>query len=265
MIVYSIPAAAYGAFPGRPAILRTADPAELSVALGSNAPEGLAYVQLTDLSADIAPLARCGEGLAVDLVMSEPASELPLLYRFSGLLARHPVRVSVPWLPGLARAVKLAVSLGFAVRLTGHRPTPQAVAEARQALDAFLHNPTVAQPVEPFHGVLVALVHDTPVRLWSLLERDPAQIRILDERGEALPDQGPASATALRDTLVAAGAECRECEWLASCEGYFKWPSADYDCADVKRLFADLREAAAELKAGLAAYAELQGEPRHGI
>jgi hypothetical protein len=119
--------------------------------------------------------------------------------------------------------------------------------------------------VEPFHGVLVAFVHDTPVRLWSLLERDPAQIRILDERGEALPDQGPASATVLRDTLVAAGAECRECEWLASCEGFFKWPSADYDCADVKRLFADLHEAAAELKAGLAAYAELQGEPRHGI
>jgi hypothetical protein len=63
---------------------------------------------------------------------------------------------------------------------------------------------------------------------------------------------------------VAADAACRGCEWLAICQGYFKWPSPDYDCSGVARLFGDLRAAATELRAGLAAYTEQRGTSRHG-
>ena len=259
MTVFSIPAALFHAFPGRPAILRTADPAEPRTLLGPGVPEGLAFVQLTGLTGDMTPLEDWGEGLALDLVMADPAAELPLLYRCTGLLARHPVRVTIPFLPGLARAVKLAVSLGFAVRLTGHQPEPEAVAEARQALDGYLHNPTVSQPVEPFHSVLLALLHEAPVALWSLLEQDPAELRIVDDQGQTLSDQGPASVTVFRDALVAAGAECRGCPWLSICGGYFKWPRSEYDCTDVKRLFADIQAAAAELRQNLAAFDESRG------
>lgn len=263
--VYSIPAALLPAFPGRPVILRTADPAEPPTLFGATVPEGVAFVQVLDLTQGMAPLAAWGEGLALDLVMADPAAELPLLYPCTVLLARHPVRVTVPLLPGLARAIKLAVSLGFAVRLCGHRPTPETVEEARQALDGYLHNPTVSQPVEPFHSLLLAFLHDSPLSLWPLLEQDPAQVRVLDDKGEALPDRGPASVTAFRDRLVAEGAECRGCEWLSVCGSYFKWPRTDYACSGVKRLFADLHAAAAELRQDLAAYTAFRGVARHGV
>jgi hypothetical protein len=264
-LVYSLPAALFHAFPGRRVILRTADPSEPRTVLGPEVPERVAFVQLTTLNQSVAPLADWGEGLPLDLVMTDPAAEFPLLYGCAGLLARHPVRVSVPLLPGLARAVKLAVSLGFAVRLVGHQPAPEAVEEARHALDAYLHNPTVSQPVEPFHGVLLAFLHDSPGGLWSLLERDPTQLRMLDDRGEEVSGQGPESVTQFRDGLLAEGAECRGCEWLSICGGYFKWPKTEYSCAGVKQLFSDLHSAAAELRQDLASYTVSCGGSSHGV
>jgi radical SAM protein with 4Fe4S-binding SPASM domain len=172
--------------------------------------------------------------------MGDPVVELPLLYRCTGLLARHPVRVTVPFRPGLARTVKLGLSLGFTVRLHGHQPSPEAVAEARHALAEYLHNPTVSQPVEPFHSLLISVLHEKPVALWSLLERDPAEVRLIDERGEPAPGQGPASVVAFRDALVAAGGDCR---YLSCCDGYFKWPHSDYACTGVKSLFGKLFDA----------------------
>ncbi|WP_295461007.1 hypothetical protein, partial [uncultured Thiodictyon sp.] len=226
---------------------------------GPEVPAAVDFIQVTDLTRDLAPLADWCEGLALDLVMADLAVELPLLYRCTALLDRHPVRVSIPVLPGLAGAVKLAVSLGFSVRLLGHQPTLDALAQLRQALDGYLHNPTVACPVEPFHSVLLAFLNDSPLGLWSLLEQDPAEVCILDERGAALPDQGPESVADWCAALVAAGGQCRDCPWRAPCRGYFKWPRTDYDCAGVKPLFAELRAAADELRQGLADYAAAQG------
>lgn len=258
-VLLNIPIALFHAFAGQPVALRTADPGEVPRLLGPQVPVEVAFLQVTDLTRDLAPLADWGEGLALDLVMADPVAELPLLYRCTALLDRHPVRITIPLLPGLARAVKLAVSLGFAVRLRGHQPTPEAVAEALRALDGYLHNPTVAQPVEPFHSVLLGFLNDSPLGLWSLLEQDPAELRILDDQGLAAPDQGPVSVTQWCDALVAQGAECRDCPYCASCGGYFKWPRTDYDCAGVKALFAQLRAAADELRQGLADYAATGG------
>lgn len=252
---FSIPAALMQRFPGRPVILRTADPAEARALFGPDSLEAVVMLEVTGLAGDMTLLADWGQGLPLDLMMADPVTELPLLYRCTGLLARHPVRVTVPFRRGLAGAVKLALALGFAVRLHGHQPTPEAVAEARQALAEYLHNPTVAQSVEPFQGVLISLLHGTPISLWSLLERDSAELQLIDDGGAPAPGNGPASITGFRDALLAAGAECRECPWLPRCNGYFKWPDSDYACTDVKGLLGDIEAAANQLRADLDAHA----------
>lgn len=253
--VLIVPAAHIARFPGRAVILGTSDPAAPHALFGPIPPADLAFIRLTGLTGDLAALAHWGAGVPIDLLMQDPVAELPFLYRCTDLSTRHPVRITVPWRPGLARAVKLALSLGFAVRLHGHQPGPEALAEAQQALAEYLHNPTVAQPVEPFHGLLVSFLHHTPMQLWSLLERDPVQVCEIDEQGEPAPGQGPRSVAAWREGLLAAGAECRDCPYLSRCDGYFKWPQATYACTGVKRLLGAIEAAASGLRADLDAHA----------
>ncbi|TVQ94171.1 MAG: hypothetical protein EA400_01595 [Chromatiaceae bacterium] len=252
--VLIVPAALFARFSGQPTILSTSDPAAPPALFGTDPPADLSFIQLNGLTGDMAPLAHWGNGVPLDLVMSDPLAELPFLYRCADLLARHPVRITIAFRPGLGRAVKLALSLGFAVRLHGHQPTTEALAEARQALADYLHNPTVAQPVEPFHSLLISFLHATPVQLWSLLERDPARVREIDERGEPAPGQGPTSVAAFRAALLAAGGECCDCRYLSRCDGYFKWPRGDYACTGVKRLLGDIEAAASALQADLDAH-----------
>ncbi|WP_295461255.1 hypothetical protein, partial [uncultured Thiodictyon sp.] len=86
MTVLSIPASLFDAFPGQRLILRTADPAEPRRLFGPEVPAAVDFIQVTDLTRDLAPLADWCEGLALDLVMADPAVELPLLYRCTALL-----------------------------------------------------------------------------------------------------------------------------------------------------------------------------------
>lgn len=264
----NVPAGLAAGFPGRTLVLRTADPAAVPGLLGPEMSERIAFLQVLSAAQDLTPLTDWAPGLPVDLLLLDPVAELPWIYRAVPLFDRHPVRVTVPLVPGLARAVRLALSLGFPVRLAGYQPGAAALAEAAQALGEYLHNPAVAQPLEPFHGLLGALVHDAgtgpspgpgpgpeaPVRLWELMECDPAQFRVLDESGAPVPGVAPDDLADFRAGLLAGGAECVGCPWFASCEGYFKWPRPDYDCTGVKGLFAGLAEAAAELRAGLDEY-----------
>lgn len=245
-------------------ILRTTDPAGLPARIGAALPDSVRQIEIIGLAGDMTPLATWGAGVPLDLVMTDPVAELALLYRCAELLDAHPVRVSLPFEVGLARAMKLALALGFAVRLQGHQPTWLAVAEARAALVDYLHNPTVSQPVEPFHGLLVSFVHDQPVSLWSLLEQDPAEIQVIDDDGALVRDAGPASLGEFQAQLLATGGECSDCPWLSRCGGYFKWPVRDFTCAaagsGIQRLFSDIEAAAGALRADLSA-AEAPPEP----
>ena len=54
------------------------------------------------------------------------------------------------------------------------------------------------------------------------------------------------------ERALATAEECRTCEFLGSCGGYFKWPRRDYQCVGVKQLFEQLRAAALELRRDLA-------------
>ncbi|MDG4552207.1 MAG: hypothetical protein P9F19_03365 [Candidatus Contendobacter sp.] len=242
---------------GQRLIVRAREPAALPATLTDEQLERVVGVRLLSLAADSEPLHGWAPGLPVDLVMVDPGAEFPLLYRHVELLDHHPVRVIVPVRPGFAKAVKVAVSLNFAVWLEPGQPEPALVEELVEVMAFYLRQPTVAQPVEFFHSALLGFYHDDPTPLWRVLDTDPQSLRIVDDDGaESLPGRlAGVAATVATDAdlgewiarLLATADECQSCEFLASCGGYFKWPRRDYACVGVKRLFGLLREAAAEL------------------
>jgi hypothetical protein len=87
----------------------------------------------------------------VELIMLSPDTEFPVLYRHAKLLDKHPVRVSIPALPGLFKAVKVASALRFHVKLEVGQPGPAAIEALQAVLEFCLHHPSVSQPVEFFH------------------------------------------------------------------------------------------------------------------
>jgi hypothetical protein len=241
-----------------PLIVRADKPEALIAALMVEDPARVVAVQLLSLAADSEPLNAWATGLPVELVMMDPVAEFPLLYRHTNLLDQHPVRVVIPVRPGFINAVKVALALNFAVRLEPGQPEPALIEELAAVLEFYLHQPTVAQPIDYFQGTLLGFYHQDPAPLWAVLDEDPEWLRyVADDGAESLygrlagvkitvtSDAGLASWI---DQVLAAGEECQACEFRQSCGGYFKWPRRDYDCAGVKRLFSALREAAEELR-----------------
>jgi hypothetical protein len=239
-------------------IVRASAPEALVATLSVEDPERVVALQLLSLAADTEPLNAWAPGLPVELAMTDPAVEFPLLYRHTNLLDQHPVRVVIPVRPGFAKAVKTAVALNFSVRLEPGQPEPALIEELATVLEFYLHQPTVAQPIEYFQGALLGFYHQEPAPLWIVLDEDPTELLYVTDDGAAslygrlagvestlAPDTG---LEVWIDQVLAAGEECRTCEFRQSCGGYFKWPCQDYDCAGVKRLFRTLRDAADELR-----------------
>lgn len=259
--IYEIPVEWIPAYRGKPVIVRAREPAALATALADEEPEHITGVRLLSLAADSEALNAWAPGLPVDLVMADPAAEFPLLYRHVDLLDHHPVRVIIPVRPGFAKAVRVAVSLHFAVWLEPGQPEPALIEELAEVMAFYLRQPTVAQPVEFFHSALLGFYHDDPAPLWVVLDADPQSLRfVADDGTEGLPGRlaGVETTIAVDADLgawiaqvLATADECRSCEFLKSCGGYFKWPRRDYDCTGVKRLFGLLRDAAAELRRDL--------------
>ena len=268
-IVYQIPLAQLGAFRGHPLVVRSDRPQDLVAQLLPSDLGNLAYIQLCGLPSDTDVLMHWAEGLPIDLVLDNPGQDFPTLYGYAKLLDNHPVRISLPVAPGFEKAVKLAWSLQFAVRLKiGQHPAALIESLAR-LLGDYLHKTMVTQPIEWFHSLLLGFLSDEPVSLWAIQEEDPALVRYVDDQGtRRLPGRlaelvcGPAPENFVADwsaRLVAEGAECSHCPFFSPCRGYFKWPRPDYDCAGVKALLATLKEAADELRADIAAASSPSG------
>jgi hypothetical protein len=258
MILYNVPPLYWDRYRGLRVILRVQDPAEIDECLSPDDRERLAYVQVTDLAA-AAGLRELKYPVALDLVMRDPETELRHLYECARLLDRHPVRITVPVLPGFSKAVRLAAALQLAVRLDVGQPDPQQVTELLEVLDLYLHGVAVEEPIEYFHSALAAFYHGGAGTLWSILEEDPAGFRYVTDEGHEVVSgrfvDGEMGQDAerfieeLRKRRMAEGSECRGCEFLDVCRGYFKRPREEYCCDGVKRIFRALEEAAAALKA----------------
>lgn len=264
-VIYNIPAQMVKAYRGRHVIVRSHDPAELAQRLSQEADiENVLYVQLLSLNCEVEALTRWTTSLPVDIVMRDPAREFPLLYNFSKLHDKHPVRVSIAVRPGFVKAVKLALALNFAVKLEVGQPDSALVEEMAEVLDLYLHRTSVSQPVEYFHSIFLSFYHKEPSSLWFIQEEDPEHFRFITDEGEETVSERFAGiylkdqmGMIVKEQTVAPPvkeSECDACEFFACCGGYFKWPDREFSCEGVKTLFGTLQGAAAELKNDLNAY-----------
>ena len=252
-LIYNIPAGRTEAYRAKRVILRSDSPREIAHVLRDWDLASVTYIQLTSLAAPVEELLCDLLPLPIDLVISDPA-EFPLLYGFAPLRASRPVRVSMPIVADFSKAVRLAVSLGFTVKLEGAQPDDQATAELNDTLDYYLHQPTASQPIEFFHSLFLALYHQQPVTLWDIQEENPSYNRYVTDDGQETlawrfsdPPFLPEKRNLLADSL-----ECARCDFRRSCAGYFKWPDRTYSCTGIRQLLRNLAQAVDEIKQDLA-------------
>ena len=232
---------------------------------------GLQWLQVEGLLDDReawALAAQDASDIPLDVILSAPGTEFSNLYRLVEVSAARDVRVSMPAVPGFLKAVRLAASLGFSIRLLPGRPYAETIQEMAAALEFYLHDPLVEAPLEFFHSML-AWTRGAPVgSLWRIVEEDPAVFRHYDAGGRS---RWPRAAQAswqetfppdfVQDhlaRLITGGAECATCRWQPVCQGYFKWPDPGYSCQGVKQLFSTIEMAAGEIGRDLAGY---KGQP----
>ncbi|HZM85482.1 MAG TPA: hypothetical protein VFF31_02900 [Blastocatellia bacterium] len=270
-LAYNIPVRMIDEYRDSRVIVRSHSASEIVACLTKEPVKQLMYVQLLSLDCEVDQLIHWGESAPIDIVMQDPA-EFPKLYRYSDLLENHPVRVSIPAAPGCYKAVKLAVSLNFGVKLLIGQPDHSLIAELARVLDLYLYRPNVAQPVEYFHSTFLSFYQGVPNALWLVQEDDPAVIRYITDDGEdtvsprlegiaSRADCGSVLAGYQR-ALLAKESECESCEFWDNCGGYFKWPEKQYSCDGVKSLFRSIKAGAAELQSQLKSFEKSRGGTR---
>jgi hypothetical protein len=263
-ITYDIPVSLMDDYRGRKTVVRSCDPSDIVARITVQDLADISYIKLLSLNGEIEGLMAWGGEIPVDLVVSDPYRDLPLLYRYAPLRGSHPIRVSVPLLPGFGNVVKLAVSLNFAVKLEVGQPGESLFDELQRIARFYLHQATVSEPIEFFHSLFLAFYHRDPVTLWSIQEEDPSLVRHVTEQGvetmagrfsgmEVEEDSIPCLC-GLENRSSADASECAGCEFLRNCMGYFKWPLREYRCRGVKELMRTLWSAAEEARADFASY-----------
>ena len=214
---------------------------------------GLMGIQVEHLIGDAEVWALAAQGadpVPLDVVLSDPATEFSALYRLVDVRIVRPVRVTVPALPGLLKAVRLAASLQLSVRVLPGQPGPEVLSELNETMQFYLHDPMVEAPVEFFHSLLAAFRGLDNGTLWTFLEQDPALFQRLEHAGfpPALPPDFVETHLA---QLLESNAECAHCRWRPVCAGYFKFPDPHYPCDGVKSMFGTLESAADEISRDL--------------
>jgi len=262
-IVYNIPTHLVGEYRGQRIIVRAADPQDLVCTLDEGYLDDVVGVQIHSMTTDGEPLSTWGYSIPVELVMTNPEVEFALLYQFAKLLDKHPMWVSIPATEGMIKAVKLAASLRFGIRLEVGQPSVSATVELSKVLEFFLHNKLVSQPIQFFQGLLVTEFNDGAETLWQIQDEDPAMIRYVTDDGVECIARQPRNEYLAGDLgtfvedfstgLIDAGAECQSCEFLKNCAGYFKWPLTEYSCDGVKVVLRSIQRAARDLKNDVAA------------
>lgn len=199
--------------------------------------------------------ARVKSDVALDVVMSDPLAEYPMLYRLVDVSNTRAVRVTIPVRKGFLKALRLASALHLPARLLPTQPDEEELQELMEAVDFYLHDPMVEAPIEFFHSVIGWRIGETPTDLWLALERDPAVFPHFDEAGNpVLPSQrAEVLANAFVkdhvDRLERDKSECLTCAWNGFCRGYFKLPDPAYSCEGVIKALDQLGAAASEIAA----------------
>ena len=74
----------------------------------------------------------------------------------------RPVRIAIPVEEDFEKAIKLALSLQFAVKLDMNQPDSTLIQQLSALVDDYPHRPTVAQPVEFFIACCARFVARKP-------------------------------------------------------------------------------------------------------
>ena len=229
---------------------------------------GLRWLQVEGMLGDEeawTEAAHSNSNVPLDVVLSDPALEFSHLYRLVDAYAVRAIRVTMPAAPGLTKAIRLAAALRLPVRVLPGQPSFAALEELQEALQFYLHEPTVDAPVEFFHSVLATMCDSEAGSLWTILEKDPDVFRRYDADGRIRvprtsdPDQSEITSAGFVENhlshLIAQGAECATCPWQRPCSGYFKWPDPAYSCEGVKQLFLTIQTAGNEIRQDVASLA----------
>ena len=245
----------------------------------SNPLPGLRWLQLDGMLGDPEAwreAAHNDSNIPFDVVLSDPALEFSDLYRVVDAYAVRAIRVTMPAAPGLTKAIRLAAALRLPVRVLPGQPSAEALQELRDALEFYLHEPTVEAPVEFFHSVLATMCDSDAGSLWMILEEDPDAFRHYDADGRTrvprtsdLDQLEITSAGFVEDhlsRLIAQGAECATCPWQRPCSGYFKWPDPAYSCEGVKQLLFSIQTAGNQIRQDVESFTAadkgISSEPR---
>lgn len=262
-LVYNIPTEMIEAYRGRNVILRSSSPNEIIYSLWRADLATVCFIQLLSPSDDVATLEGSGEGIPIEIVLHDPG-EYECLYNYTSLLDTHPVRIAIPAVRGFSKAVKLALSLDYAVKLEIEQPDNFVLLELEAILDVYLHRSHVRQPVEFFQSMLMSFYRGDVVSLWEILEEDPRRVCYITDDGVEtisrrfvgvnLDGDAMGFVQRLKTRLVDEKAECVDCEFFDRCGGYFKWPDQSYSCTGIKRVFQTLLSATKEVRRDLASY-----------
>jgi hypothetical protein len=237
-------------------VVRTDDAAEMLDGLTEDALNRLVCIVIRDPSFEPEPLLSRGLAGPIDVLLNEPGRQYPMLYSLSSVPPHHPSRATIAVEPGFFRALRVAAALGIPVKLDVAQPEGALFDELMQALEFYLHDGCVRQPVEFFHSVFVNSLRGGHSTLWEIQEEDPRRMLYVDDDGnEGLPPRLTAGDRALPAPgpefemgLLANHPDCKACSHRRVCQGFFKWPNPDYACDAVRHLFTTIREGAAHLE-----------------
>jgi hypothetical protein len=264
-LIYNIPLHLVPHYRDRRVVVRALELNNIAEVLPDSDRENLQFIQLPSAGIEPANLdgfADWGEDVPLDILINDPVQEFPLLYHFSKLLDKHPIRVSIAVKPGFIKAVKLAAALNFAVKLVVGQPDDVLIEEMSQVLDMYLHRSGISQPIEYFHSLFLSSYRQEPTSLWMIQEDDPDHFRFISDEGEETVSPRFAGSDPASRTPSNGSSDCSACEFETRCGGYFKWPDADYNCRGVKILFATIEAAAEELRGDVASMIAVQGGPQ---
>jgi len=246
--VYHVPAKWFDRYRGRDVIVRSSSPQELVECLRGADLASVRFIQLFSTLEDTSCLESFGPGIPVDIVLENPA-QYQQLYSYTNLLDSHPVRITISLVSGFSKAVKLAISLRYAVKLEVQQPDEDQLAELESVLDLYLHLSSVSQPIEFFHSLLLSFYRNEPVSLWEITETDPRSVLYVGDDGSVV-----------NVDINSETQECHECEFRDRCHGYFKFPDQNYDCDGVKHLFRALANAATEVRQDLENFKSMEAQ-----
>lgn len=263
--LYSIPDTLFEVYRGREVIVRTSTAAKVVQQLSEEDLEKVAYLRLLDAREEFEPLMSWAEGFPLQVVLQDAVRDLPCLYACARLASKHPVQVVIPVEAGFSASVRVATALKLAVKLEIWQPEPEMIEEIREVLDYYLHGNTCTEAIDFFHSLLLSFYRDDDQTLWSIQGDDPEFVKFVARDGcIKAPREKPVnivlrgrstSAGAFTTRIDAVEAECVECPFRMRCQGYFKSPTAGYDCTGIKKVFQTLSDAAMELRRDQERYA----------